>query len=367
MLKSSIKYIQKNFIPISVAVICAYALYLRLMVLHRHTLWADELYQINLMKGSFLDLIKILPQADYFAYLNGDFYLLYPFFKIFSYNKWGLALPHIVITIAGFYLLYLICKRYFKSIWTYLITFVIICFNATLINHATEIRPYAVLPTLALAIFYLFQRIADENFKLSTPKKIGAIALSVLMIWFHIYGILMFFTSFLFTVLSKYKEKDFKAFFKGALSFTAVVLCFAMPFWLHSVFRPHLDYGIMGDCTFLFIPNPFHDIVGFLKGIFGNLIGFKKLYFLLLGAIIPFVFFYQDKYKQLLFLFLNILVPISLIFLSNLATKHWFLQRQFIWVMPLFAFFLGWAWDSLFVLLMPVLKRDLFFKADIKR
>jgi len=351
MKKNIIQYIHKSIIPIFVSIICMYALYLRLMVLHRHTLWADELWQIGAMKGSFLDLIRILPQFDYFTYLNGDFYLIYPFFKIFSYNKWGLALPHIVITIAGFYLLYLICKRYFKSVWAYVITFAIVCFNATLINHATEIRAYAILPTLALGMFYSFQRISDFNFKLNGSKKIGAIVLFVLMIWFHVYGIMMFFTSFLFVILSRCREERFKPLLKDAAGFVALVLCLAMPFWVYSIFRPHIDYGLMKVHTFYYFPNPLTDILGFLKAIFGNLIGFKKLYFLLLGMFLPFIFFYRDKYKQLLFLFLNIFLPVSFILLSDLATKYWFLQRQFIWVMPLFAFFLGWTWDALFMII----------------
>ena len=358
MLKSGIKHIQKNIIPISVAIICLHGLYLRIMHLYNHTLWADELYSLGMMRGTFSKLLDEILKIEYCTYLSGDLYLEYPFFKIFSYNKWGLAAPRITITIAGFYILYLICKRYFKSIWAYLVTFGIVCFNATLIEHATEIRIYAILPTLALATFYLFQRIADLDFKLNIPKRICAIIIFVTIIWFYIYGILMFMSCFLFVLLSRYKDNGFKAYFINAISFTGIVLCFAMPFWLYCVFRPHYSYGAMQVQPFIFIPDPMRDIVGFLKCIFCNLIGFKKLYFLFLGAAIPFILSYEDRRKQLLFLFFIIIVPIIAIFFSDLVSNYWFLQRQFIWVMPLFAFFLGWAWDSLFMLSARLLKRE---------
>lgn len=351
MLKNIFNYIRKNFAPLSVALICIYALYLRIIHLCRHTLWLDEIYYLSPMKGAFLDFLKAIPKVEFCSYLSGDLFLFYPFFKIFSYNKWGLAIPCIIATILGFYVLYLICKRYFKSSWAYFITFGIVCFNATLINHATEIRTYAILPTLALAAFYLLQRIADSNFKLNIFKKISAIIFFILVIWFHVYGILMFVSCLLFLLLSKYAEKGFKIYFKDTIFFTGVILFFAMPLWLYSIFGPHVSYAQLNIDPFLYTPNPLHNIIGFLKAVFGNLIGFKKLYFLLLGAVIPFVFSYKDRYKQLLFLAFIIIFPISFIFLSDILQKYWFTQRQFIWIMPFFAFFLGWAWDSFFMLL----------------
>ncbi len=361
MFKNSIKYINKKFVPLSVSIICLYALYLRIIHLYRHTtLWGDEIHYLRPMNGTFLDFLKAIPEAEFCSYLSGDLFLFYPFFKIFSYNKWGLAIPCIVATILGFYILYLICKRYLKSIWAYFITFCIVCFNATLINHATEIRTYAILPTIALATFYLFQRITDLNFNLNAPKRIGAIIFFVLVIWFHVYGIVMFISCLLFALLSKYRENDFKIYFKNAITFTCIILCFAMPLWLYSVFGRHLDYSqlnILNINTFDYIPNPLYNIVGFLKGIFGNLVGFKKLYFLLPGLLIPFIFSYKGRHKQLLFLFFIIIMPIAFIFLSDVMQKYWFIQRQFIWVMPLFAFFLGWSWDSFFCYVASVKER----------
>jgi len=35
-----------------------------------------------------------------------------------------------------------------------------------------------------------------------------------------------------------------------------------------------------------------------------------------------------------------------MILFIDLRSEYWFLQRQFVWVMPAFALFLGWAWES---------------------
>lgn len=326
-----------------------YGICLRLMKLHRHTLWGDEYFQLEVMKGSFWDLLKALPKHEYCSYLSGDFYLTYPFFKLFSYNKWGLAIPHIISSIIGFYVLYLICKRYFKTVLGYLVAFSIMCFNATLIWHATEIRTYAVLPTLALSTFYLSGTLLNEYSVMSKKKKILIGAFFVFVIWFHLYGIFMPYLSMIFLLITKFKNPSFKFVLRRTLKFMGIVSAVALPFWIYCIFGPHVILGPEYNIdTFLYIPNPLHNLVGFLKGIFGNLIGNKKLYFLLIGLFYPFFISYRERYEQILFFFLLVFIPIAVIFLSDLIHYYYFIQRQFIWVMPYFAFFLGWTWDSLF-------------------
>lgn len=343
----------KKSIPFFVIAICIYAIYLRITHLHHHVLWGDELFYLEPMRNTFTGFLKAIPEVEVCSYLSGELFLFYPLFKFFPYNKWALAIPCLISTIIGFYLLYLICKKYFKSIWGYIVTFGIVCFNATLINHATEIRMYAFLPTLELATFYLFQRLTDLNFEISALKKAGVITCFFLVIWFQVYGILMFGSCLLYFLLSKCKEEGFKAYFRKAVVFTIVVLAIAMPFWIYCIFiGPHLAYKPRGGgatSVFTYIPNPLYNLSGFLKGIFCNLIGFKKLYFLILGMIAPLIFSYEDRYKQLLFLAVIIIMPLSLIFLLAVVSDYPFIQRYFIWLMPLFAFFLGWTWDSFFI------------------
>lgn len=349
----------KYFCSFSAIFLSAYALFLRIIKLANNKFdinnMSDEVFQAYQMKDGFISMLKGLRGSEQTSYLAGDHLIIYPFFKFFSYNKWGLAIPHIVATILGFYLLYLICERYFQTIWGYLITFIVVCFNATLIHHATEIRPYAVLPTLALATFYLSQMLVDQNVKLSISKKWGVGLFFVFVIWFHTFGILMVFSSLTFCLLTKLWDKDFGVIFKSTAMFIFIVLCIAMPFWFYSFFSsiPLAQYD---KNVFEYIRNPTVDIIGFLKDIFGNLIGYKKLYFLLIGVITPFFVPYKDRFKQIAFLFITVFVPIGLIFLAAVMKKFWFVQRLFIWTMPFFAIFLGWSWESLLCFFRGMIK-----------
>ena len=322
------------------------ALFLRLNKLAHHELWVDELNQLNVMRGSFWQLINDLPRGELNSYLNWDHFLIYPFFKIFSFNKWGLAIPHILATILGFYLLYLICRLYFKTIWGYIITFSVVCFNSNLINHATEIRPYAVLPTLALASLYLSELLINR-IDLSPIRKFFIGMFFILIICFQAYGVFIVFLSLVFVLLNKPRTRSFASFFKSISKTMLFVFLIAMPFWIFCVFGPfHIRFELIKRNVFEFIPNPCNNITGFLKGIFGNLVGFKKLYFLLVSLIFPFVFPYKERVKQISFLVIMIFFPILLILISDLMSGYWFLQRQFVWVMPYFAIFLGWSCDS---------------------
>ena len=236
--------------------------------------------------------------------------------------------------------------------------FLIVCFNINLIIHATEIRTYAVMPTLALMVLYFSQQVADRNVAMPLKTKCALGAFFVLVIWWHAYGILVFSMPFSFAVLNKLMNRQSSesaaVIIRDMLKFSCIILCLAAPLWLYSVFGPRLALtdpegkSAVGGVVFQFVPNPLEHTVGFLKAIFGNLIGQKKLYFLLGGLILaPFVP-YRQKALQALFALLTVFVPIGLLLLMDIRADYWFVQRQFSWTMPFFAFFTGWVWDSLY-------------------
>ena len=330
-------------IPIAIFI---YGMYLRICYLAAHTLWHDEINQLKPMEGSFINLLKRLPSMELNTYLNWDHFLIYPFFKIFSFNKWGLAIPHIVSAILGFYLLYLVSKRYFKTMWGYLISFIVVCFNATLIEHATEIRGYAVLPTLALACLYLSEMLINE-INLNPTKRFFIGTFFLLTACFHTYGLFILFFCLIYALLNKPSARTFSSIFKGISKILVIVFSVGIPFWLFCVFGPfHLYVDPTKFDTYQFMPNPHNNIMGFLKSIFGNLLGFKYFYFLLIALVFPFVFPYKERYKQISFLFIMVFFPVLLILVCDLIGHCYFVQRQFIWVMPYFAIFLGWSCDS---------------------
>ncbi len=272
---------------------------------------------------------------------------MYPFLKIFGFDKWCLSIPHILATILGFHLLYLICKQHFKTLAAYAITFSVVSFNATLVKHALEIRPYAVLPTLALAVFFFLHMFIEQNADISRQKKMMIGILLVMTIWFHHYGIFMVFFVLLYLFLTLEKKEAARKIIKDLIPFFTVVFLVAMPLWCYSTFGPHRSSDWLRiESTFQFIPNPMVNPVGFFKGVFCNLIGYKMFYSLILGLLFPLLIPLKDRYKLIMFFLVLILLPIGSIFLVDVMKTYWFLQRQFIWVMPFFAFLLGWCWDS---------------------
>ena len=310
----------------------------------------DEIWQFSIMTGTFREMLKILPEREFCSYLSGDFYLIFPFYKIFGRNELGLAIPHIMITILGFYFLYLVCRIHCKNVLGFIIAFSIMSLNATLIQHSFEIRVYAVLPTLALASYYFMHLLVAENARMSMKKKIGIGIFFILLIWFHVYGILIAFFPAVYFLTVKIKDPLFKAIFVNMVKFFSVVLLVAMPLWIVSVFGKHLGYAHVDlgpGGVFRFIPDPLSDLKGFLGGVFGNLLGYKKLYFLYLGVPIAFALSKRKRTEQISFLIILIFLPILLLLSVAINRNYWFVQRQFIWVIPFCAVFLGWCWGSI--------------------
>ena len=310
------------------------------------SLLPDEWHHLGSMDGSFGHLLHEMQRKEFFSFLSGDMYLLYPFFKIFGPNIWGLAIPHIISTLLGFYLLYLVCGIYFKTNWAYILTFAVVCFNATLINHAFEIRVYAILPTLALAIFYFMHKLISGAESLTRPKKIWLGIFFIIAIWFHVYGILMVFFSSVYFLGERSRDPRVKQIFISTAKFFSVVLLITMPLYVISVFGKHAGYYDNLD-PFMYIPNPLVNIIGFLKGIFCNLVGSANLYWLLGGIVLLFLVPQPQRYNQIAFFLILIVVPIWVVMTSEVKHGYWFVQRHFIWVMPWFAILLGWVWESI--------------------
>lgn len=362
-MKTCLELLKKYYTELMVAGICAYGLYLRASWRAANELWHDEKWQIIYMHLPFIDFVKSMPKVEHSGYIALDFYLIYPFFQLFGKNEWGLAIPHIVFTVAGLYLLYRICKIYCSTILSYVIVFSIVCLNKTLVIHSFEIRSYAILPTLALGAFLLSRQLVDENVAMSLKKKFLIGLFFVLVIWSFAYGIVMLGMILLFFLFNKRADSRFSLIFRDVTKLMAVVLAIAMPLWIYSIFFAHLAHHHVEN-VFHYIPNPLVNPVGFLKAIFGNLVGVKALYFLLAGVFFPLLLPYKARYAQLGLLFLLVFIPIGLLMIAAMKAQYWFLQRHFIWVMPFFALYLGWAWESAFLYITDKVKRKNTVKGD---
>ncbi len=340
------KFFIRYRIPLVCVFISLWALQLRFERLEGRKLWNDEEYQIFQTAGPFKPVWQRHSYGDFTGY-PGDYLLTYPFLKIYgeSKNKWGLAIPHILATMAGFYFLYLVGRRFFKTTAGYCVAFLVMCFNDELVFHSFEFRPYAVLPTLSLMVFYFTDRIMNDYERLSSLKRVAIGIFLAITILFHQYGIAMVGFSALFFFAGKLHHANLKKEFLRYFKYYGIILLLTLPLWLWYL-KPVLEVG--GRVPFQYIPNPMIDTVGFLKSVFGNLIGFKKLYILLAGVVIAFILPHRERLRQIGFFVLLIALPIELILFSDLLGNYTFLQRQFIWVTPLFAILLGWCWDVLF-------------------
>ena len=331
--------------PLLVALsFCSWGLYRRVYWRMNHELWLDERAQIINMHLPLWDFLKVIQKGEFCAFLSGDYYLTYPFFKLFGPNKWGLAIPHIISTLIGFYLIYILCKRYLKSIWGYAIVFALVCFHDVLRFHAFEIRTYAVLPTLALASFYFTDRLVMEPEKITTKQKWGMRVFFIVTMLWHLYGILIVGLPLLYFLGTILREKKFVNVLKGAIRFFLPLVLICAPLWLFSVFGEHLSMPPF--YTFEYFPDPLVNPVGFLKSVVGNLVGDRRLYFLLLGPALAFFLPQENRYKQMGFLLILVILPIALLIVADLRSSYWFVQRQFVWAIPYFILFVAWCWES---------------------
>lgn len=336
-----------------------FALYRRFLWFQERELWGDELYQFQSMKGPFQPFWLHCNFGDHTSF-PGEYLLNYPLIQIFGLNKWGLSILHIFITIAGLYFLYRLCRRYLKLIGGYIVAFLMFGLNETLTWHAFEFRPYAVLPTLALGSLYFAHLIVEEHSTLGGIRKFFIGLFFVVTVSYHAYGILIFLLPVIYVImLDIFRRGSQSVIREGFMRYLFIVAVIAIPIW--SWYASSNFFGLNSNImqsrqyTFEFIPNPAVNFLGFLKGIVGNLVGYKPLYFLLGGVGAALLLPYKFKSHLLIFILWLVVLPIELILFTDLRSQYWFLQRQFIWIMPFFALFVGWCWDTL---LLKITRRE---------
>ncbi|MCA9400118.1 MAG: hypothetical protein KC713_00725 [Candidatus Omnitrophica bacterium] len=309
---------------------------------HQSPLWLDEKEQIRLMS---MDTIQEMLQNVHIQF-GGDYLLVLPFYQLFGENKWGLAVPHMISTFLSFYLLYLVCRSFYKSIWGYVVCFIVFSFNKTMIFHALEIRPYSVLIMLSLSGFLLIKHIFGHNVH-SLPKIILINVGLFLTMAFHLFGTPILFFSYLFQISCHFLDQNhykviidhLKKYIWSVLAGLCVIFYFVIRF-------SHERGGDWKHDPFQFVEN---GVVPILKMIFGNATGQKTLYPLLIGLPIAFLIPDKQQIKRILFFILLFILPVGCVY-ALCVTKHkWFIQRLFVWTMPWFAILLGWCWDTIAV------------------
>ncbi|OGX05823.1 MAG: hypothetical protein A2Z88_05645 [Omnitrophica WOR_2 bacterium GWA2_47_8] len=348
--------------PLTAVILSLSGLFFRHQNLYHRELWNDEIYQLSLTRGPLRPFWENQSYGDLSGFA-GDYLLTYPFVQWFDPNKWGMAIPHILSTILGFYLLYVVCDKYCKTALGFFVAFAIAACNGNLIFHSFELRPYAVLPTLALGSFFCADALVNRFSQLSMAKKVGAGFFYVVNLFYHAFGLLIVAFPLLYFFLSRKWYFIFNKENKGLVTFLLMVFAIGLPIWFHyATMNPNnlsrdvfLEQGIH---TFAILPNPLDGFRKFFdRTVFYNLIGFKPLYFFLGGLVFLIVVPFKQKREKVMFFLITVLLPLEVIFLSVLIKGYWFLDRQYVHLSPLFAVFLGMLWDSAFSYYIAALKK----------
>lgn len=237
---------------------------------------------------------------------------------------WWLASPKIIITLLGFIGLFL----YFKDNVYGIVGMMMYAFNNQLVYHAFEMRPYAVLPELAIFNFLLCH-LAFKNSK-------GYWILYSLLFFFtciyHAYGVLIAGLPFIYYLFKQAPCRDrcFKAFI-GVVVASLGAWAYYASFNTFGV-TPNANQAVVDPFQYMPVKNFFTNMFSQLTG--GGL---------LMTAIAPVLLIRAFKMGKSDWLFLGVLVvlPITLICLVDLKTSYWIHPRQYLWVIPFFVIFIS--------------------------
>ncbi len=255
--------------------------------------------------------------------------------SVYPYKDWKksdylrLVIPKIILYFIGIIIFIKLALAYTKTRVGFIIAMAIYMFNSQLIFHAFVLRPYAVLPLLA--IFNLF--LCESYFKNQSPLKSISLGLLIFITCiYHAYGILIAGLPLIYCML-KYKKWNY-----------SIMIYFLISAAAWAYYASYSTFGMTPnaiqkvDTPFRYMPAK---VMPFLANLFGDQI--------LMMIILPFVSFKLFKKHSLnyyLFLSIMILFPIIAIIAVDLKTSYWILPRQWIWVMPYFALFCGFTVDG---------------------
>jgi len=201
-------------------------------------------------------------------------------------------------------------------------------------------------------------------------KNFFVIFLYVFTILFHPFGIVIAFFVLLFHILNQLKEESLLDVIRRNAKFIGTISAIVIVPWIYFVVGiilvPPLEQEV-----FEYTPNPFsfsnwlsnsNDSQGYLHFagyLVNHMIGLRSLYFLLFGIVAAFIISHQDRHRQLIYFLTLVFFPILSILILDVTISYWFLPRQYIWVISLNCFFVGWCWDSL---IYSLYERRYYFK-----
>lgn len=332
--------------------IALWGFYLRFMLRLHRPFAGDELVEYQALETSaFTFWRRVAFYGDHTSF-PGELIVNYPFVKIWGMNKWLISIPHVLINIIGFFLFYKLCQRFLQTKTAVISAFIIYSFNFNLVHYSLEFRPYAVLHVFAIVSLYLLSLLINQYDEFSKWQKLWIALVLIFIFIYHAYGLIIVFLPLCYVLSSALlKDKRTWVSFSGKL-YLSIVLGIGVVLW--SWYSSYSFFGLKPNAgqaqvqIFEYIPDPTRNPIGFLRGVIGNLFGGKVFYLSLLGVILAFLL--PSNFKKFLsligFLLFLVVLPITAIFIIDIKNQYWFIQRQFIWVVPFWALFIGRCWDK---------------------
>lgn len=322
----------------------------------------DEFFTIqNLNYPWHTYFFKILPSMEY--HYPGTYLLIYPLGQL-STNPYFLFLPFLAISVAFYLLLAKIdWWRLFNfkqevSVfpqWINVIACGLIAVNQTQHIHSFEMRPYSTLSLLALlALWCTWVIFHGRSFKWRYVFGLSAILL------FHNFGILMIFLSAFYLTVYFFLGSNPKNRFKNIVKrlkipfqtiVVASLISFPLIFFYFQGGHSHLlNTGLAKKSEKLvnFDRNTHEFIQQGWRGfeqVAALCYGFSGKQRMLRGYVVALMFLgslviiFKKHWAALSFLVIFVATPLIVIYLSALYSGYWFIQRQFVWVMPFWALY----------------------------
>lgn len=232
---------------------------------------------------------------------------------------WILAIPKIMLSLLSFWLFWLLIKDMSGlGIFT---AALIYTFNPTLIYHSFSLRPYGILPELAIINIFLASRGKQTLLH-------GAVIFLTCV--YHAYGILIAFLPMIF--------------FRNKRDSNIVLFIIpAIVMWAY-----YASYN-----TFGMTPNKVQSVVdtfqfitkeNFLNGILDTLFAGS----ILTLAVLPFIVKGSTAAvkKDWMFLLMLVIIPLILIIMIDIKTSYWIHPRQYCWIVPALALWCGMMADK---------------------
>ena len=243
---------------------------------------------------------------------------------------WVLS-PKFITTILGAIVFFVLCSQFIHGWLGVFFASVILAFHPILIQHGLEFRPYGILPELAIFNLFLAYKFINKPSKLICAFYFPLIFLTFI---YHAYGILIAGLPFLFCAI-KGRVKPNMA-IAGVFLVSSLAWCYYASYSTFG-FTPNDVQTKVNPFQFMPANTLLENTISLL---FGNMA--------LCTTIMPLLLLSLIKHsKDVLFLVLLIVLPIVLIMLVDLKTSYWIHARQWTWVIPFFALFVGRQIDNL--------------------